>query len=34
MKCSLAEADNYQTRDSRGQEISIKKQFVMLGSEY
>ena len=34
MKCAVAGADNYQTGDSRGQEISIKKQFIMSGSEY
>ena len=34
MKCAVAGADNYQTGDSRGQEISIKKPFIMLGSEY
>ena len=34
MKCAVAGADNYQTGDSRGQEISIKKPFIMSGSEY
>ena len=34
MKWAVAGADNYQTGDSRGQEISIKKPFIMSGSEY
>ena len=34
MKCAVAGADNYQTGDSRGQEISIKKPFILSGSEY
>ena len=34
LKCAVAGADNYQTGDGRGQEISIKKPFILSGSEY